>query len=741
MTLVRLRRCKSAIIVSILIFTSIGMFSAQSDPIVESKIDHTTPAKDGILPSSSQAVDYLQDLNGFFTENRGQVGNDSVRFYIQGKGVWFLNDGVVFDIRESPEIQTRQDPFIKPWIEEEQKPVNVRGVVLKLHFVGCNKVVPEGREELSHKSNFFYGNDSSNWKTNVPNYNEIYYENIYDGIDLKYYSNEKGLKYDFIVHPRVDFRQIRLRWEGAEELEVDEQGDLIIKTAIGDVVDGDLFVYQDCIGERHQVNGGIRIYDNMEYGFEISDNYCYDEFLIIDPSLEFSSYLGGQSEDCGWSVTVDPLGNPIVTGYTSSFNFPITPGAYQSTNLNGDVFITKFNSNGSSLLFSTYLGGSSIDRGWSSILDSSGNSYVTGWTISPDFPTTPGANDTSYNGGIAWGDIFAFKLNPNGSNLIYSTFIGGDKDDFGRGIAVDSIGNIYITGDTNSSNFPTTPGAYDTTINGYYDVIILKLNQNGSTLLYSTFVGGVGGIGSECGNDISIDSNGNVFVTGLTNSMDFPTTPGAYDTSYNGGLCDVFVLKLNPSGSTLIYSTFIGGSDYDHAGGIVLDSMRNIYISGYTESSDFPTTPGAYDTLLNGINDGFVLELNTSSSSLLFSTLIGGSGSDSCKIAIDSCNSIYVLGSTGSSDFPTTIDAYDTTFNGAQNDMDNFLSKLDQIGSMILYSTFIGGSAWDGCQDIVTHPSGSVYISGLTYSQDYPTTSGAYSQSFNGGPNDVVVMN
>ncbi len=716
---------------------------------------------------------FKKDANGLlsnapraFTENCGQLENDEVRFYAQGGGVWFTDDGVWFELREyadsgyqvsearTQEPQTHipihsQTPTpphthtptlthsYTPKLPYSQNPTQkYKRVILKQEFVGANLVRPVGRERLSWNSNFFYGNDSSKWCTEIPNFREIYYENLYDGIDLRYYSNDNGLKYDFLVHPGAKVPQIRIRYEGAEGLNINELGNLIVKTEIKDMMEDNLFIYQDYGRSRHQVDGKFLLYDNLEYGFEITENYSPQEILVIDPKIDliYSTYFGGSNFNYGDDITVDSSRNAYITGYTTSYDFPTTPGAFDtSIALGQDCFVLKLDQNGSSLNYSTFIGGESHDFAYGITVDSIGNAYVTGSTASFDFPTTPGAFNRTIYSDIY--NVFVLKLNQTGSSLIYSTFVTGLRNDAGIDIAIDPIGNAYITGTTESSDFPTTPGAFDNSSNpssGYRDIFILKLNHNGSALYYSTFVGGNN---DDRASAIAIDISGNAFVTGYTSSTDFPITPNAKDTSYNGGYFDAFALKLNSSGSKLIYSTFIGGSNSDHSYNIVIDSIGCASITGGTNSSDFPTTPGAYDRIFNGSGgwgDCFILKLNNNGSNFIFSTFIGGSSDDGgTGIIMDLKGNIIVAGRTVSSDFPTTPNAFNgTSSSGPYSHC--FLLKLDQSGSELLYSTYIGGNLGEASTDIAVDEVGDAYLTGFTSSSDFPITPDAYCQKLSG---------
>ncbi|MDY7078198.1 MAG: SBBP repeat-containing protein, partial [Chloroflexota bacterium] len=394
--------------------------------------------------------------------------------------------------------------------------------------------------------------------------------------------------------------------------------------------------------------------------------------------LEYATFIGGSSNDSGYGITVDEGGAAYVTGSTSSPDFPTTPGAFDTTYSGGynDVFVAKLNATGNGLEYSTFIGGGTRDLGWDIVVDEGGAAYVAGDTSSPDFPTTPGAFDTTYNGsydGIY--DAFVVKLNAAGSDLEYATFIGGSDSDHGYDIAVNVGGAAYVTGSTSSSDFPTTPGAFDTTYNGGSDAFVVKLNATGSGLEYATLIGGSD---SDQGWDIVVDEGGAAYVAGHTSSPDFPTTPGAFDTTYNGGYYDVFVVKLNAAGSSLEYATFLGGSTRDWGPAIAVDGGGATHVTGSTDSFDFPTTPGAFDTTYNDFENAFVVKLNAAGSGLEYATFLGGSGSDwGLAISVDGSGATHVTGSTRSSDFPTTPGAFDTTHNGEE---DAFVAKLDLTG-------------------------------------------------------------
>jgi len=612
--------------------------------------------------------------------------------------------------------------------------------LLRMKFVGSKgKPRVSGQDELPGKVNYYIGKDRSRWRTGVSTYAKVAYQNLYPGVDLVYYGNQRQLEYDFVVHPGTDPNIIALSFEGADGLKVDPQGELVLQASGGEIRQRKPLIYQEGDGVRHEVAGSYKLKDRNTVGFQIAD-YDASRPLVIDPVLVYSTFLGGANVDSGFDITVDAAGNAYVTGSTQLLivpsTFPTTAGAFDTThNGSQDAFVTKLNPTGSALVYSTFLGGSNLDSASGIAVDSTGNAYVTGTTSSSDFPTTVGAFDTTHNGDR---DAFVTKLNPSGSALVYSTFLGGIDGDFGRSIVVDTSGNAYVSGDTFSANFPTTPGAFDTTIspNEVADAFVTKLNPAGSALVYSTFLGGSSGAQSG---GIALDTSGSVYVTGTTSSPDFPTTPGAFDTTHNSS-GDVFVTKLNPTGSALVYSTFLGGSTSDEAHSIAVDAAGSAYVTGFTTSTNFPTTVGAFDTTYNGNLDAFVTKLDPTGVALVYSTFLGDVDFDSGNdIAVDSSGSAYVTGSTSSSNFPTTVDAFDTTYNG--NLADAFVTKLNPSGSApLVYSTFLGGSgndqnfnvADDQGLGIALDVFGSIYVTGATRSPDFPTTAGAFDTTFNG---------
>ncbi|KKS28067.1 MAG: cell surface glycoprotein (S-layer protein) [Parcubacteria group bacterium GW2011_GWC2_42_11] len=643
---------------------------------------------------------------------------------------------------------------------------DTQGVAIKEMLVGGRVQEITGNEKAVTKVSYFKGNDPSKWKTNISTYDSVNLGEIYDGIELKLKAYGNNVEKLFCINPGAD-----PGLNGIRSLKVNKEGLLEAETELGTVKFTKPVSYQEISGKRVEVDVEYKVEslqlkdentkcetrnpklktrnskpktlnsklsttncnlttDNcsLNYGFKVAF-YDKTKDLIIDPLLA-STYLGGSSSDYGYSLTLDTSGDVYVTGNTSSSDFPTTSGAYDTSynSVDEDVFVSKLDGGLSSLLASTYLGGSGDDYGISLALDTSGDVYVTGETGSTDFPTTSGAYDASYNG--SW-DVFVSKLDSGLTSLLASTYLGGSSSDYGYSLTLDDTsGHVYVTGWTWSSDFPTTSGAYDTSRNGFNDVFVSKLDSGLTSLLASTFLGGPS---DDYGYSLTLDTSGDVYVMGRTNSTDFPTTSGAYDTSYNGG-GGVFVSKLDSGLNRLLASTYLGSGGFDDYGNSLLDTSGNVYVTGSTYSSDFPTTSGAYDTSYNGSWDVFVSKLDGGLSSLLASTYLGGSDSDwGWSLALDTSGNVYVTGDTYSTDFPTTSGAYDTSYN------DVFVSKLDGGLTSLLASTFLGGSDWNHGSFLTLDTSGHVYVTGWTWSSDFPTTSGAYDTSRNGSSKDVFV--
>ena len=662
--------------------------------------------------------------------------------------------------------------------------------VLRLKVVNANQdAAVTGADELPGKVNYFLGNDPAKWHTSVPTYAKVRYAGIYPGIDLVYYGRQRQLEYDFVVAPGADPGVIALdvaaglsRHPSSKSggvpirsgqvpppLQIAGDGDLVIKTEGGEIRFHKPVVYQ-------RQDSGLRIRDSgaknpqqsaagnrkspitnrksVEGRFLLDAQnrvrialgpYDRTKPLVIDPVLSYSTFLGGSGEDNATAITVDTAGNAYVTGLTSSTDFPVTQGAFQTTNKDSEnsstttSFVTKLNPAGTAVVYSTYLGGSGGgnigDLGSAIAVDTAGNAYVAGQTYSTDFPVTQGAFQTT-NKAAAIGGINAFvaKLNATGTALLYSTYLGGSgaqnqPGDSASGLAVDTSGNAYVTGSAGSTDFPVTAGAFQTTnhaaANERNAAFVTKLNATGTALVYSTYLGGSGTeLGGDNGNAIAVDSAGNAYVAGQTYSTDFPVTPGAFQTTNHEAAnvsTNAFVTKLNPTGTALVYSTYLGGSgvkvEYpgDVGNAIAVDAAGEAYVAGEAYSVDFPVTQGAFQTTNHTTvrsSNAFVTKLDPAGAALVYSTYLGGSGGVlniepvgsgaagelASGLAIDSSGNVYVTGGTASTDFPVTPGAYQTTnhdqtgcVGGCLGGYNAFITELNSTGSALVYSTYLGG--------------------------------------------------
>ncbi len=474
--------------------------------------------------------------------------------------------------------------------------VSISATALRLRYVGADLNAPvSGDAQLPGVANYLVGSDPSRWHTGVPTYATVSYHAVYPGIDLVYYGTAGRLEYDWRLAPGADPGQIALAVDGARDVRLDGDGNLALGTILGDIVQQAPRAYQTIDGVRHAVAVHYTLTPARQIGVALGA-YDTQAPLVIDPVLSYSTYLGGSGSDAAYGVAVDAAGNAYVTGNTTSTDFP-TAGALQGTNHGGvtaslDAFVSKLNAAGTALVYSTYLGGSGDDYGNAIAVDPSGNAYVTGNTSSSDFPTTANAyQPTGYS-------IFVSKLNAAGGSLLYSTYLGGPSgvgNNYGNGIAVDAASDAYVTGYAGSTDFPTTPGSVQPALNGFsYNAFVVKINTAASgsaSLVYGTYLGGTSPSG-DAGQGIAIDQAGDAYVTGSTTSTDFPTTVNAPQRTF-GGVYDAFVSKLNPTGSTLLYSTYLGGSDDDEGEGIAVDAGGNAYVTGFTASTNFPTTAPA----------------------------------------------------------------------------------------------------------------------------------------------------
>jgi hypothetical protein len=656
----------------------------------------------------------LSLLDRCFVENKQPAG--------EGASFWLkFSGGTAFYQRDSIEYRLYRRSGEMP------------GADVRLKFVGANRAPSlEGREPALTRVSRFKGNDPRGWIQGAATFQSLLYGELYPGIDLHVRAGNSQFKHEYRVRPGGNPGKIKVRIEGVRNLRLDEQGRLIMDTEQGTLIKDRPLSYQVMGGKRIEIPAGYRLLGSNAYGYRIEE-YRQDVELVIDPLLSFATLLGGGSEDEVAGIAVDSEGHAYVAGYTYSLDFPVIPGSFSANFLpTVDVYVVKVDRRGGFLHYATFINTVIVGANFSCnaqatgiAVDSSGCAYVTGWTYTPTIPTTPGAYDRSFNGGV---DTFVTKLNASGTDLVYSTFLGGDGADRAWGIAVDVQDCAYVTGyvyGSGGQSFPTTPGAYSTSPSGT-DAFVTKFNPWGSDLVYSTFLGGTNGW--DEGAAITVDDQEQAIVAGNTSSTDFPTTANAFDRTSNGA-GDVFVTKFNDAGSSLVFSTLAGGRDVDVSMGLALSPDDDVYLAGYTKSHDFPTSADAFSADFGGGDyDGFLLKFNPTASIARFSTYLGGSDNDFVNdVDSDSSGNPVVTGWTVSRNFPTTASALHPQFIG---ESDAFITKLDGLDSSLIYSTFLGGSRVDSGEGVVLDADNNILVAGWTRSDDFATPE-AFDSTYN----------
>jgi hypothetical protein len=607
--------------------------------------------------------------------------------------------------------------------------------VLRMQVVGANpNALPTEGQHFDGKVNYFLGTDPTQWYTCIPTLGRVTYSEVYAGIDAVYYGSGSALEYDFVVKPGANPDSIALNFEGADRLEVDGDGDLLLHMGEGTVVQEKPFTYQEINGERKEVASGY-VVDGSTVTFAIGD-YDTAKPLIIDPVvMGYSTYLGAGASDQGFGVGVGYTGSAYVTGRTGSTDFPTTDGVVQPDHGSGaDAFVARLTPDGSGLVYATYLGGSLDDYGQAIAIDRSGNAYVVGATGSLNFPVTAGAFQTTNSNNTL--DAFVAKLSPDGTQLLYSTYLGGAAVDQGSGIDINrSTGVAFVTGGTTSTDFPTTAGAFQTTHGGGADAFLTALNPAGTGVVYSTFIGGSD---EDRGSALVTDGLNRVGIAGQTRSTNFPVTPGAPQGAFAGGNFDAFALRMKPDGSGLLYATYLGGAGDDRGTGIATTGVGQTYVTGWTGSTAFPVTAGAYQTTYGGgASDAFAASIPLNGKSLTYSTFIGGAGGDrGNSVVIDSSGRAYITG-FGATGYPVTGDALQGTFGGGSSDA--ILTQLASNGASLLYSTFHGGGAVDIGNSIAIDRLGHIYITGNTLSSNLPVSPSGF-QKVKGGSDDSFII-
>jgi hypothetical protein len=609
---------------------------------------------------------------------------------------------------------------------------------VRIRLAGANsRAKAVALNQLSGKRNYFVGNDPAKWRTDVPIYSEVRYDEIYPGVNVKYYGRGQQLEYDFEVAPGADPSQIKLQFDRGVRIKVSTTGELIVKTKRGEVREQEPTAYQDIAGDRRPVEVNFVSSGARQVDFRIG-SYDRTKPLVIDPVVMYSTYLGGGGDDLASSVAVDFANNVYLAGTTSSTNFPTHSPAYPANAGLSDIFVTKLDSTGHNIVYSTYIGGSGFDRGDGIAIDGSGNAYVVGRvdSSSMNFPTTPGSFASTYRGGDFDGVLF--KLNAQGNALVYSAFVGGEENDSTEGVAVDGSGQAYITGGSRSTAFPTTVSAYQSTRSGDTDAYLLKVNASGSALLYGTMLGGGG---TDRGSGVVVDGAGNAYIAGYTASADFPTS-SAFQNSF-GGSFDAFIARIDTNASglaSLVFCSYLGGSGDDKAYGIAIDSSAaNVFLVGQSLSTNFPVLNPVQATS-GGSVDAFIAKISTAGAKV-FATYLGGSGDDrGTGIAVNSSGEAYVAGFTFSTNFPTVNPLQSSNGGGA----DAFVAKLNSSNSAFSYVTYFGGSANESFSSTVTSTNpialdaaSTAYVVGYTASSNFLTVSPL--QMANGGGQDGFI--
>ncbi|MFZ4790144.1 MAG: SBBP repeat-containing protein [Candidatus Competibacteraceae bacterium] len=772
-------RNRTALWISLLavVALAIGILAAekavvpQPSAVVSLTLPATAPADD---PKALTNTIYGK-LPLIFEANRGQT-DAQVRFLSRGPGytLFLTPNEAVFNLRAPSSLA-------------DTKSAAVKSSALRMSLVDANPQ-PEinGLDPLPSRINYYRGQDPQQWQIGVATYGKVQLQGVYSGIDLIYYGNQRQLEYDFVVAPGADPGQIRVKFAGLNEAvqaTLADNGDLLLKMAVGELRWHKPVVYQDIAGRRQPVDGqfvlrsapesasDIQAENKIaEIGFAIAA-YDRSQPLVIDPVLAYSTFLGGMVDDYATGIAVDKLGFTYVTGATASANFPGSVRDLSYTKM--DIFISRFNKNFvlecSSLISGT---GDKDDIASAITLDflnyGTTTLYITGTTASTTFPM--GGPPAVVNGST---DAFVVSIKPNKPGdclLLSTTLLGGSKDEGGTDITVDAAGNIYVTGYTNSTysstnpnaNFPTT-NPYQPLLAGGFDAFVTKYSPPPPapaawSRLYSTYFGGTK---DDKGAGIAVDTIGNIYITGSTASTNMNTSGAAYQTL--SGSTDAFVAKFNPAGgnASLVYSTYLGGIGADSGAGITVDSAYYAYVTG-TASTNFPVTSGAFGTAYGGNGDAFVTKIHPTGSALEYSTYLGGENSDSgariilANNSVNSENYVYVTGATASTKFPATAGAFDKTLGGTR---DAFVAQInmDAIGSaQLAYATYLGGNnnidsgaaiAIDPPGRYVTFDDGfnnlhhiyGVYVTGLTSASDFPVTPGTHDNTINGSSKDAFV--
>ena len=612
---------------------------------------------------------------------------------------------------------------------------------VRMRLVGANPdSAAQGIDPLPGRNHSLIGRDSSRWRTNSPTYALVRSRDVYPGIDLLYYgTQDRRLEYDFVVAPGADPSVIRLTFEGVDRLQLRDGGDLVLHVGGTQLQFGKPLVYQTLADGRRRIAGAWTLEDGSTVGFRLG-SYDPTAELVIDPTVSLATYVGGGGVDQVFGIALGSDGSIFLTGNTTSVDFPMKLGSFETV-INGgiDAFVMKLNSALTASVYSTFLGGSGDDAGRAIAVDVVGNAYVTGFTNSTNFPTTSGAAQETRPAGEPAGitDAFVVKLNPQGSALVYGTYLGGTSSDVGLGIAIDAAGSAYVTGGTFSTDFPVTAGMSQMVLGGGRDAFVAKLNGTGTARLYSTFLGGAG---NDVGNAIAVDTAGAAFVTGSTTCAgppcsiagDFPTTGGVVQpirpTGQAGGVTDAFVTRLTPAG-VISYSTFLAGTSADEGLGIAVDALGNAFVTGGSASADFPVTTGF--AAFTGALQAFVAELNPTATTLVFSRSVPTSAQLTGQLR-DALPATPGIGLGIGRDGTGHLYVAGSEIRGGAPQTDAFVIQFSAAGTAPSAEFFVGGPGDDFALALAVDDAGNVFLAGQTTSTTGLATANTLQPTFAG---------
>lgn len=703
-----------------------------------------------LIPNQKMATNQQPKISTSFLQNQGQWNPDAKYLYnTSGLDFWICKDAFYID-KHIMSVKSNSDNWLLGSKESEySKLIIKKGTVIKFELIGANNDIEYLADRaITSKTNFMLGNNPDNRITNIGSFSKLSRHDIYPGIDIQLTIENEMPRYDFIVHPGADIKKIKLSFSGQNHLKLSNQSDRIeLKTKYGTVYTGKLFAYQEIGGRTNQVDCKF-VKHNKYVGFKLGD-YDKNYPLIIDPKV-YSSYFGGSGDDEITSSVLDNDNNLIVCGWTNSTDLKTTPGTYDTTyNNSKDIFVAKYSLSTPDKvnIFTTYLGGGLDDIAYGIDVDPNGNIYVTGESSSTNYPTQSGVSTMP----IGKRDIILTKLNPDGSKIIYSTYIGGENDDYAYAISVGESGAAYICGGTSSNSFPKTT-SYDIDGNkGREEAFVLKLSPSGSTIGYAALLTTTG---LEHGTAIAADeSQSTVIMCGITDNSRFYTVPNSganrvWDRYYNGSI-DGFITKFGTSGAFCEFAGFYGGPMDDYINAVCLESDGSFYISGKTnstiaaenptsEATSFPLSSNAYaPKYKGGSSDAFLAKFDKKCNSLLLSTYFGGVGDDSFTSIVKNKlrNSVYLTGYTSSSDYPIVNDQT----NPKPSATDAMITEINSIGTEVYFSTVFGGGNIDIGNKIILDNFSDLYVTGSTTSKNFPVTQNGLQGTFGGGTKDGFI--